>query len=154
MKQGTFSVLATLFLVAAVSGAYGDESKPGLTGAATSAKDQRGLVIADIRLGEQLFTQNCARCHGEKAEGAPNWNQKGADGKFPPPPLNGTAHAWHHPRAALAMTIRNGTQKIGGNMPAFAGRLDDRDIGALITYINSLWPEELFEAWNRREEQR
>jgi len=138
-------------LVFAVNGVHGDESRPAATGGIPYAKNGRGLMIADIRRGEQLFAQNCARCHGEKAQGAPNWNEKGADGKFPPPPLNGTAHAWHHPRAALAMTIRNGTKKLGGNMPAFAGKLEERDIEALITYVNSLWPEEIYQAWSRRE---
>jgi len=151
MKKVILSVVLALPLAIAAVETQGEGSKPEASGGIPYAKDGRGLVIADIHRGKKLFAQNCARCHGDKAQGAPNWNEKGADGKFPPPPLNGTAHAWHHPRVALVMQIRNGTKKIGGNMPAFAGKLEERDIDALITYLNSLWPEEIYQAWSRRE---
>jgi hypothetical protein len=36
-----------------------------------------------------------------------------------PPPLNDMGHAWYHPMKALCMTIRDSTQKISGNMPAW-----------------------------------
>jgi hypothetical protein len=54
---------------------------------------------------------------------AENWKQPGADGKYPAPPLNGTAHTWHHSAKGLVSTIQNGTISIGGNMPAWKGKL-------------------------------
>lgn len=97
--------------------------------------------------GEQLFKQNCASCHGDRAQGAPNWEKPGPDGKYPAPPLDGSAHAWHHPRVALVKVIKQGTQKIGGNMPSWQGKLSDSDIDAVIAYFQSLWPDEIYAAW-------
>lgn len=97
--------------------------------------------------GEAVFRQNCASCHGDRAQGAPNWEKPGPDGKYPAPPLDGSAHAWHHPRIALEKVIKQGTQKIGGNMPPWQGKLSDSDIDAVIAYFQSLWPDEIYAAW-------
>ena len=77
-----------------------------------------------VKQGRQLYLKNCTVCHGLNAEGAPNWHQRDKDGKWPPPPLNGTGHAWHHPKKALIYTIKNGTAALGGNMPSTHGRGD------------------------------
>lgn len=102
-----------------------------------------------VVLGRKLFVQNCASCHGSQAEGAPQWSTPGADGKYPPPPLNGTAHTWHHPTAALKQTIRDGTIKIGGKMPPWGGKVSDKDMGAIIAWFQSLWPDEIYDTWAR-----
>ena len=70
----------------------------------------------------------------------------------PPPPLNGTAHAWHHPRKALIYTIKNGTQAIGGNMPAWKDKLTDDEIESIILWFQSKWPDELYQAWAQRDQ--
>ncbi len=101
--------------------------------------------------GDQLFQENCAICHGKKAQGlVENWQVSGEDGKFPPPPLNGTAHTWHHPLNGLAHTIRNGTLEIGGSMPGWKDKLSDDDIFAIVIWISSLWPDEIYNAWMQR----
>lgn len=97
--------------------------------------------------GEALFKRHCAACHGDRAQGAPNWSKKGPDGKYPPPPLDGSAHAWHHPYAALQQTIRDGTLRLGGSMPAWRGKLSEADIEAIIAWFQSLWPDEVYRAW-------
>ncbi|NOZ09661.1 MAG: cytochrome c [Gammaproteobacteria bacterium] len=112
-------------------------------------KDKRGLVFADIKRGEQIFSKNCSVCHGVKAEGNPTWKIKGPDGKYTPPPLNGTGHAWHHQRSALLRTIMQGTKKIGGSMPPFAGKLSDSEADAVITWFTSLWPDKAYEIWSK-----
>ncbi|TFH08242.1 MAG: c-type cytochrome, partial [Nitrosomonadales bacterium] len=56
----------------------------------------RKLDSEKIRRGEIVYQANCATCHGLKGEATTGWREKGADGKYPPPPLNGSAHAWHH----------------------------------------------------------
>ena len=116
------------------------------------AAPSRTYDFAQMSRGRNLFLQNCAVCHGQKAEGAPNWRQRDPDGKFPPPPLNGTGHAWHHPMKALRMTIRDGTQKIGGKMPAWGDKLSDQDIDDIITWFQGQWPEEIYQAWYARNE--
>jgi mono/diheme cytochrome c family protein len=70
-----------------------------------------------------------------------------ANGKFPPPPLNGSAHAWHHPQQVLVDTIKNGTAKLGGNMPAWKGKLSEQDIRAIIAWFQSKWSDEIYAAW-------
>lgn len=106
-----------------------------------------------VARGAEVFRQNCAACHGAKAEGAPNWQQPGPDGKYPAPPLNGTAHDWHHPLAALQDTIRNGTARLGGSMPPWKDKLAEADINAAIAWFQSHWPDELYAAWARMDEE-
>jgi mono/diheme cytochrome c family protein len=106
-----------------------------------------GLDAAKVARGAQLYKANCAVCHGANAEGAPNWHRPGPDGKYPAPPLNGTGHDWHHPTSALKWTIREGTGKLGGNMPAWKDKLTDGDIEAVIAWFQSLWPEEVYKNW-------
>ncbi|MFM1892816.1 MAG: hypothetical protein RLZ44_1893 [Pseudomonadota bacterium] len=96
-------------------------------------------------LGAGLYRQHCASCHGPAAEGAPGWQQPGPDGRYPPPPLNGSAHAWHHPLKALYHTITRGQ----GNMPAWGGRLSRAEVLAIIAWFQSLWPDEIYAAWQR-----
>ena len=97
--------------------------------------------------GKQVFDNNCAACHGDRGQGAPNWQKPGPDGKYPAPPLNGTGHTWHHPMAALRDTIRNGTIRLGGNMPPWKDKLGDQEIDAVIYWFQSKWPDELYAAW-------
>lgn len=101
---------------------------------------------AQVRAGSQIFQNNCAVCHGVQAQGAINWQYRGPDGKFPPPPLNGTAHAWHHPLAQLFQMVKEGTQP-AGNMPAWGGTLTDEEILATIAWFQSQWPDEVYQAW-------
>ena len=98
----------------------------------------------DISKGMQVFESNCIMCHGKEARGiVKNWKKIGSDGKYPAPPLNGSAHTWHHSPAQLITTINNGSIKIGGSMPSFEKVLTDSEKQALLGYIFSLWPEEI-----------
>ena len=100
--------------------------------------------------GQKLFQQNCSVCHGAHGEGAKNWRTPDEQGKNPAPPLNGTGHTWHHSNNALTNVIRNGTGKIGGNMPAWKDTLSDREIKLILTWIKAQWPDELYTAWYNR----
>jgi mono/diheme cytochrome c family protein len=73
-----------------------------------------------------------------------------SDGSFPPPPLNGTAHTWHHPISLLLHTINNGGKALGGQIPAFGGKLSDAEKTAVIAYFQNRWPDEIYDAWIRR----
>lgn len=100
--------------------------------------------------GQKLFQLNCASCHGKQAEGAMDWRKPDAQGKNPAPPLNGTGHAWHHSSKSLASTIKNGTAKIGGNMPAWKDKLSDNEIKLILTWITAQWADEIYTAWYNR----
>lgn len=107
----------------------------------------RNQDFSTMMRGAKLYQENCAACHGAQAEGAPGWQKPGADGKYPAPPLNGTGHAWHHPKAALKTTIKRGTMPMGGSMPAWEGKLSEEDIEAIIVWIQSRWPDEIYQNW-------
>jgi mono/diheme cytochrome c family protein len=92
----------------------------------------RWYTQAQVERGAEVFVQHCAECHGANAEATPNWRQQTPDGKYPPPPLNGTAHAWHHPLDVLRRQIRLGGVPLGGSMPAFEDKLSAADIDAAI----------------------
>lgn len=111
-----------------------------------------GLDPTLVARGADIYTANCAACHGARAEGAPNWQRPGPDGKYPAPPLDGSGHAWHHPSAALKQTIRGGTLKLGGSMPAWKDKLTDDDIEVVIVWMQSRWPEEIYRSWLAMEE--
>lgn len=137
--------------------ACGESPVPAKTGGAPvstppAAAAPHGLNAKLIARGGEIYKANCAACHGANAEGAPNWHLKGPDGKYPAPPLDGTAHAWHHPMSALKQTIREGTAKLGGSMPAWQDKLSDSDIEAVIAWFQSTWPEDVYRNWRALDE--
>ena len=116
--------------------------------AVVKSKPRRWYSPEQVPLGQDLFAQQCAACHGEAAQGAFNWRQKQPDGKFPPPPLNGTGHAWHHPLGALHAYIKHARPDGQGNMPPFKDELTDDQIANVIAWFQSKWPDELYEQWS------
>jgi mono/diheme cytochrome c family protein len=146
-------LLSALLLVLS---ACSDESPP----VAKQAKENnqsnvvRKMDFTQISRGGRLFQQNCAACHGEQAQGlAKDWRKADKDGKLPAPPLNGTAHAWHHPHNVLVSVIKNGTVKIGGSMPAWKDSLSDEEINDIIAWFQSKWSDEIYSAWYERDQQ-
>jgi len=133
---------ALLVLAACSEPPSGGSIRAGVPG-----NGSNGLDTSVVAHGAGVYRQHCASCHGERGQGAFAWHKPGADGKYPPPPLDGSAHAWHHPYAWLQDTIRNGTVNRGGGMPGWSGTLTGTDIDAVIAYFQSLWPEEIYRAW-------
>ena len=116
-------------------------------GTAHAQKVTDPLRLAD---GQATFQKHCAVCHGEAAQGLVEDWRKPVNGKYPPPPLNGTAHTWHHPFSQLKRLVKNGTADLGGSMPAWGDQLSDRKIENTLHYIIQLWPDEIYEAWKKR----
>jgi len=110
----------------------------------------RWYSAEQLERGKQVFAENCAACHGPDAASTPDWKKTDANGKYPPPPLNGSAHAWHHDLDLLRRTVREGGVKIGGQMPPFGDRLSSEDIDAAISYFQSKWPDEIYRKWAGR----
>jgi len=100
-----------------------------------------------VATGKKLFAVNCASCHGANAEKSLNWRQKLADGSYPPQPLNGSAHSWHHSFAQLINQINNGGAQYGGTMPGFRGVLNDEEKKDIISYFQSFWNDQIYKAW-------
>lgn len=128
------SIIFSLLLLAGCA-----ESEPKVDGRWYSQKQ--------VDQGKQLFLANCASCHGAAAQGTAEWNKPLSNGKYPPPPLNGTAHAWHHPLKGLKKTIQIGGIPLGGTMPAFGDQLNEADLDALISFFQSKWPQPIYQAW-------
>lgn len=117
---------------------------------ASPALADHELLDRDIALGEQLYLQQCASCHGTNLEGQPNWRTPNDDGVLPAPPHDASGHTWHHDNALLfeytklggrgALAAR-GMTDFNSGMPAFEGILTDEDIWDILGYIQSTWPE-------------
>lgn len=112
--------------------------------------DGRWYTQSQVDRGRVVFLENCAVCHGERAAGTQDWKRRLADGSLPPPPLDGSAHAWHHDLDTLERTIINGGVALGGTMPGFGDRIDRQDRLAAIAYFQSFWPEQTMAAWRDR----
>jgi len=111
---------------------------------------ERWFNQAVVDYGAGLFAQNCAVCHGANAEGTSDWKKTDANGNYPPPPLDGSAHAWHHSIPQLVRSIKEGGIKLGGVMPPFADKLSDQGVLAVIAYFQSRWPDETYTRWHER----
>jgi thiol:disulfide interchange protein DsbC len=121
-----------------------------VAGQSYAAEKERWYNDELLSQGEKSYRQNCAACHGQNAEATPDWKETDANGKYPPPPLNGTGHAWHHDLDLLRRTVREGGAKLGGQMPAFEGVLSAEEIDSVIAYFQSKWPEDTFQRWAGR----
>ena len=109
---------------------------------------ERWYSKQQIQDGTTIFEENCSDCHGPQAGGtAANWKQKLEDGSFPPPPLDGSAHAWHHSRSVLLGVINDGGQAYGGKMPSFKYVLGKEEKLAAIAYFQSFWDDETYRKW-------
>ena len=115
--------------------------------AADGGRSERWYDRSRVESGRAVYAENCARCHGARGEATSDWRRRETDGTFPPPPLNGTAHTWHHPFEILARQIKFGAPGGAGKMPAFRGVLTDEEIINVIAWFQSLWPEEIYAQW-------
>lgn len=102
----------------------------------------------DARLvarGEHVYAQHCASCHGRNLEGQPDWQSRNAQGRLPAPPHDEHGHTWHHDDRVLFEVTKYGLARHAppgyqSDMPAFEGSLGDRDIVAVLAFIQSRWP--------------
>ena len=104
------------------------EATPGLTLTNPFLPDEQSLAI-----GEQLFKQNCAVCHGDAGRG----NGPGAANLSHRPPDFGDGHLDIHPDGDVVYWIQNGFGP-SSPMPAFKDKLGDDDIWHLVNYVRRL----------------
>lgn len=107
----------------------------------------RWYTPEQLAQGKVVFANNCAACHGSKAEGVANWQTPDSNGRYPAPPINGTAHAWHHSLAVLLRTINQGGEQLGGRMPGFQGRLTELEQRSAVAAFQDYWPDAIYAQW-------
>ena len=95
--------------------------------------------------GRQIYESTCAGCHGSAGQGhaVPN-----------APPLNNTGDIWAMTPGELRTLVRGGTHE---GMPAFGQRLNETEVDAVLTYIQTWWSAEQragYEAGGQSEVQR
>jgi mono/diheme cytochrome c family protein len=86
-----------------------------------------------VAAGDRLFLENCASCHGERADG-----HGPASVGLTPPPANfrsGPVLAQH---SDAYLYYRMSTGKPGTAMPSFHGVLDETERWQVISYLRSL----------------
>lgn len=102
-------------------------------------------AVAQEQDGRSLYETNCASCHGAQLEGQPDWMSRLPNGRLPAPPHDETGHTWHHSDGQLFRIVKEGLAAIAPgyetDMPAFADRMTDDEIRAVIDFIKSTWPD-------------
>jgi len=107
--------------------------------------------MPDIELGETLYANSCAACHGANLEGQANWRSPGPDGRLPAPPHDENGHTWHHGDQLLFDYVKLGGEAVmaqlgmefDSGMPAFGDQLTDNEINNVLGYIKSTWPDRI-----------
>jgi mono/diheme cytochrome c family protein len=143
-KDRTMRALALMIAAALAAPVFAEET-PGI------------LPYTDpdaLTLGEMLYAETCAACHGAKLEGQPDWRTPLEDGRMPAPPHDATGHTWHHPDTQLFMLTKYGVAALVGggyesDMIGFGDLLSDDEILAVLAYIKSTWPPRVIETHNR-----
>jgi len=119
--KATVTALAVVLFV--LGGAWGLAATIRLMPGATSGTDMPEVEISSARevvhQGEQLFATSCTECHGDDAHG-----DEGPD-----------LHNLAISNARISATIHKG---IKGEMPTFANKYDDKQIGAIVSYLRTL----------------
>ena len=76
----------------------------------TMNKDNKIILMPNdeslLSLGQKIYLQNCASCHGVKLEGQKNWQTRDDEGYLLAPPHDETGHTWHHTDEYLFLMIR------------------------------------------------
>lgn len=148
MKKTNMPLLGALLAGLALTAC---ERTPFSTAVAPPDRYQDAQQIAR---GQAVYTQHCLECHGVEGKGPPgDWRIRDADGRFPAPPLDDSAHAWHHPTADLLKMVRDGSPGGQGNMPAWNGKLSEQAMQDVVAYIKSLWSDPVYQLWWKMERQ-
>lgn len=152
MKTMKWKIFATLIVGLGLSGCDGMPPAGQAEGGETLI--ERKLDPAQVARGKAVYEKVCLECHGAGGKGqAGDWRVRDAEGHFPPPPLDDSAHAWHHPTAVLLEVIREGSAPGQGKMPAWKGKLSEREMQDVVAYIKSLWSDEVYALWSKMERQ-
>jgi len=155
MNKNILLLAAGIFLLPACSDPSGSSPAPRTPAdvpLVEKPKTDRWYSQTQVTNGRKLFTAYCATCHGTKAASVAQWKELDANDNYPPPPLDGSAHAWHHPLSVLDQVIRDGGAPYGGLMPAWGTVLDFEQRLEVIASFQHYWSDEIYQLWLEREQ--
>lgn len=104
-----------------------------------------------IERGASLYAENCAQCHGDKAQGQDAANPQGGkqpDGSYLAPALNEAGVAWYRTNRQLYDYVAKGSLDQNSPMKGFGEKLSENDITSILVFVQSLWPEDLMKQHN------
>jgi mono/diheme cytochrome c family protein len=120
---------------------------PSVVGAAVPATNHfaDGDDSRAVDAGANLYMLNCAVCHGRRLQGQALWQLLDRYAGQRAPAHDASGHTWQHSDEALFLKTKMGRfpDEPGhrrSSMPAFAGKLSDRQILDVIAFIKSRWP--------------
>ena len=152
MNKLKLQILASLLAGLALTGC--DEALASAAGEARAEETllDRELDPAQVLRAKALYEQYCLERDDVVGKGQPGDRGIGdAGGHFPPPPMEDSAHPWHHPTAVLLEMIREGSLQGQGKMPAWKGKLSEKDQQDVVAYIKSLWSDPVYQLWAKIE---
>lgn len=84
-----------------------------------------------IEAGREIYTLNCAICHGDSVTG---------ENALPRAPVHGPeGHTWHHADGQLTGIIDGTLDYPGRTMPSFGGKLTQSEIESVLEYLKDGW---------------
>ncbi|AMN56387.1 cytochrome C (plasmid) [Labrenzia sp. CP4] len=144
MRRKLFFVSAIVVSVLSAIGAFAQQEEAKEKEQTVTFLGQH-VTSEKIALGQRVYGEYCASCHGASLEGQPDWKRRLENGRMPAPPHDETGHTWHHSDQDLFDITKLG---VGGvvagyesDMPAFGDSLSDNEITAALAFIKSTWPE-------------
>jgi len=132
-----------------------------VAGAIVYKTDLLNFAQRDTSIGEAIYADNCASCHGADLSGEVDWQSQNPDGTLPAPPHDADGHTWHHSDRLLVNYIkfggagameREGLNGFNSGMPAFEHILSDDEINAVLDFIKSRWPQDIRDIQRERTE--
>ena len=103
-----------------------------------------------VKIGEKVYLEQCASCHGVNLEGQEGWRDTMVDGMRLALPHDKSGHTWHHPDEMLFNLTKYGFKAMINDdckvsMPVYDGILSDEEIIASLSYIKCTWPAEVID---------
>ena len=148
-KLFALSLLSMALLTACSEDA--DKKAPVVSPVQPQTPEENRFNVNRIANGALLFQEHCAQCHGPEAQGHPDWQRAKKEGYAAAPPLDGTGPAALRRQAELVAVIKNGIKYKGEPvMPAWNGRVSDKQVEDVIIWFQALWPGDVYAKWQRK----
>lgn len=147
MKNFLWSLGCLCLLAACGSGNLAATAKPTVVPTVT-VPPRPALDPELVALGQTVYVEHCAECHGENLEGEPGWKELNEDSSYRAPAQDVTGHTWQHDDTRLVQIVKLGGARVPpsegvSKMPGYANVLSDMEILAVLAYIKSSWPPEV-----------